>query len=304
MKVKHSFKFVLWGASALLLSATLFFPLNSSILPTGSGVVFAQTGAPPAPTPVTEVDNSTPRTQPPAISPGVSVVQVITVPALPERVAPLTNELNSTIVRVPSDNRPQVIGVVDFLLSDGSLAVLNVPGKPDAAQLVRVAELPLVDIPAPMPAYADPNIAYVFKVDLFNCVQGCDAVGDAVHQHNPPLQLLIQPPVKSDPSSLALLHFDQRSGEYQVLLGTLRPDGYLQFPLVQTSKFVFTKITDWDMAQESILYPVLVPSGLPRTGDGSLSTRNGVPYGVFAWVGLAILLASGVFVWRSKRVHS
>ena len=302
MRVKNIYKLSIWTFSLVLLAVMFFLPINGTMYPVGNGAAWAQTGAPPAPTPVTNVDNSHPRIQPPVVSPGVSVVQVVKVPALPERVAPITDKLSSTIVRVPIDNRPTVIGVVDFLLNDGSLAALNVPGKTDTEQIVRVAELPAKKLPAPVPDYAEPSVAYVFEVDVFNCAQDCNAVGDAVHQHNPPLQLLIQPPEKSDPSTLALLHFNSESNAYQVVLGTMSPDGYMQFPLVQTSKFVLTQINDWDKAQPSILYPVVVPAGLPRTGDGSHQMRDPMSYNIFVLLGLAIV-AFGFFLWRRKRIH-
>lgn len=308
MKMNRIIKTVSWVTGITLLLALLFMPLDGTALPVGNGLAWAQTGAPPAPTPVTVIDESHPRgvntgNLLPNVDPGVSVVQVIRVPALPENMVPLADEIDSTIVRVPSDNRPEVVGVVDFSVSDGSMLVLSVPGTPNSEKLVRIAELPQSMVPAPLPEFADTNTAYVFEFDLFECTQGCVAVGDALHQHNPPLQLLMQPPLNIDPGSLALLHYDQSTGDYQVLLGTLRMDGYLQFPLATTSKFVLTKITDWDAAQDSIVHPVLVPTGLPRTGDGSGQAPFNVLYGVFTLAGLGVI-AFGLRMWQGKRSRS
>ncbi len=298
-RLKQLWKISGWSAGVgILLLLMALSPSTGALLPAGNGLALAQTGAPPPPTPATEVDNSTPPpvarakgNQPaPAIETGASIVQVTRVSALPENVTPLAETVNSDLVKVPSDNRPKVIGLLDFTLSNGSVAMISVPAAPDAEKILRVAELAPNQLPAPLPAFVNSNFAYLLELNLFNCTQNCLNVGEELHQHSPPLGFVVQAPKEIDPANLTMLHFDAASGDYQVILGTIRPDGSVQFLLPQTSKFVLTGIEDWDATQGRIVYPVIIPAGLPRTGGGN----SRLPLMLVAGIILAAALITGI----------
>jgi hypothetical protein len=303
-----------WSLGAALLFVLLLQPLGNTLLPLDNGLAFAQTGAPPPSTPVIDGGGTgktdggggdpgpglgaTPPASIPTAAPGVPVVPPIRAFILPAGLDPVPENVAGALARIPADARPGAISQISLVLSSGSAAAFNVPTDPVTERLVRVVELSADQLPASIPEGIKSEVIFILSFDLFEYYAGSNTVGEVIHQHKQPLTLIIRPPTGIDPVTLVLLHFDPAANQYQVIPGVAYPDGSVQFMLAQTSIFVLSTLAEVGSGQTLIAPPPVIPSGLPRTGDGSRAST-------FPWplplISAGFLIGLVLWRWRASR---
>lgn len=221
------------------------------VVPGGTPIVTAQTGAPP---PAEE-----PVITPP---PGTTVVQPV-FPAIPPLGVPAVTEEGLLAVLPPAEN---AVAVLTLVIGD-IRTTLIVPTDPEISIAVRIQPT-TGPLPAPLPDTINTTLS-TFTLDLYNAEDGT-----SINSHTPPLTFgaALAPTVVT---SAVLLHFDEGADVYEtILLNTDPVTGIVSSAISETSPFVLA----------TAKAGVVVPNGLPNTGG---SAQSPLGWGFVAVVGSA-----------------
>lgn len=300
-----------WGLVAGLLLGLMMPPCDGTFLSLDDGLAFAATGAPPRSDGPGDDDEDGPGDVPPPLSEapscpslikptaGTPVVAATLLPSPPASIPPVGRH-HSILALIPATDKGAV-AQVSTELGAGHLVIAIVPTDPNRHLVLRIQELELEKLPAPLntntiptlsPSAIVTDVVFVFTMDLFDAETGAE-----INFHTPVLLEWICFATDFAPATPLLVRFDEEVGAYHLPVQEYFPPARaLRADLPETSIFVVVTIVD-NASQQAFAVPEpVIPAGLPRTGDGG-KIPNLLWTGLFTVFGLAAFV--GFWRWQA-----